>query len=259
MISKQNVYVSTIFTYHAKNPFEVSYNFNTSYLDIKIDGYFVGNVKMDSVLNLYHLRDALKELITEIEKESSMKTKWSVQDILDFKPCDRYTENNITRLFKSVGCKKYITLDKIVKLDITVDDLFWLILRPEFIPEKELHLFAIWCFEKIAQPIWEKYYPNDNRPQEAIRIKKLWLKGKATNEELEAAGEAAWAAAWAAREAAAGAAAWAAARTARTAAAAAWAAWEAAGPAVRAAAGEAARAAEKKQIIKVINKLKGDI
>ena len=192
-----------------------------------------------------------------------MKNKWSVQDILDFKPCDRYTENHIIDLFKSVGCKKYITLDKIVQLDISVDDLFWLILRPEFIPEKELHLFAIWCFEKIAQPIWEKYYPNDNRPQEAIRIKKLWLEGKATIEELEATGEAAreaaGAAAWAAAGAAAWAAAWAAWEAAWAAAAAAAAAGEAAGPAVRAAAGEAARAAEKKQIIKVINKLKGDI
>jgi hypothetical protein len=188
--------------------------------------------------------------------------KYTVQDILNFRPCDEYTQERIEKLFKLVGCKKYVTLPKIFKADIPVQDLFWLVLRPEFIPEKQLHEIGIWCFERIAQPIWEKYYPNDNRPQEAIRIKKLWLKNKATDEELAAAraaaGEAAGAAAWAAARAAAGAAAreaaWAAAREAARAAAweaagaAAWeAAWEAAGEAARAAAraaaGEAAWAA----------------
>ena len=165
-----------------------------------------------------------------------MKNKWSVQDILDFNPCDRYTKEHIISLFKSVGCKKYITREKICEVNMPIDDLFWLVLRPEFIPEKQLHQFAIWCFERTAQPIWEKlwekYYPNDNRPQEAIRVNRLWLKGKATNEELAAAGAAAWAAA----EDAEKNAAWVAAKNA---------------------AGAAAEDAEKKQIIKVIKIVEG--
>ena len=120
-----------------------------------------------------------------------MKIKWSVQDILNLNPCSEYTEERITELFKSVGGKKYITVDKMFKVNIPHQDFFWLILRPEFIPEKQLHEIAIWCFEHIAKPIWEKYYPDDNRPQEAVRIKKLWLKGKAADEELDAARDAA--------------------------------------------------------------------
>jgi hypothetical protein len=121
-----------------------------------------------------------------------MKNKFSVQDILDFNPCSEYTEERLTKLFKSVGCKKYVTVTKLFEADIPHNDFFWLILRPEFIPERQLHEIAIWCFERIAQPIWEKHYPNDKRPQEAIRIKKLWLDKKATDEELDAARDAAW-------------------------------------------------------------------
>ena len=138
-----------------------------------------------------------------------MKKKFTVQDILDFNPCSSYTEERITELFKQVGCKKYVTVDKLFKANIPHNDFLWLILRPEFIPETQLHQIAIWCFERIAQPIWEKYYPDDKRPQEAIRIKKLWLKGKSTIEELAAARDAAGAAAWDAARDAARAAAWA--------------------------------------------------
>ena len=169
-----------------------------------------------------------------------MKKKFSVQDILEFNPCSGYTEERITELFKSVGCKKYITVDKLFKVNIPHQDFFWLILRNDFISEKELHMIAIWCFERIAQPIWEKYYPDDKRPQDAIKVKKLWLKGKATIEELDAAWPAAWDAArdaaWDAAGYAARAAAWDAARPA---------AWDAARAAAWAAARDAARAAAR--------------
>ena len=166
-----------------------------------------------------------------------MKKKFSVQDILDFNPCSDYTEEKLTELFKSVGCKKYVTVDKLFKANIPHQDFFWLILRTDFIPEKQLHEIAIWCFERIAQPIWEKYYPNDNRPQEAIKIKKLWLKGKATIEELIAARAAARDAAWAAVGAAAG---------------------DAVGATARAAARDAAWEKIKNNIDKVINKLEAN-
>jgi hypothetical protein len=162
--------------------------------------------------------------------ELKIKKKFTAQDILDFNPCPCYTKEKIAELFKSVGCKKYVTVDKLFKANIPHDDFFWLILRPEFIPERQLHEIAIWCFERIAQPIWEKHYPDDKRPQEAIRVKKLWLNGKASLEELTAARAAAWDAARDAARDAAWAAAWAAARDA---------AWD------------AARAAIKKQIKEV--------
>ena len=118
--------------------------------------------------------------------------------------------------------------------------------------ETTSRLFAADCAEHVL-PIFEKVYPNDDRPRKAIGAARAF----ATGEMDDAAGDAAWAAArdaaWAAARAAArdaaGAAAWAAARDAAGDAAgdAAWdAAWAAAGAAAGAAAWAAAWAAERK-------------
>lgn len=52
---------------------------------------------------------------------------------------------------------------------------------------------------EIVVPIWNKHYPDDKRPQNAIDTARRFARGKATKEELAAA----WAAAWAAARAAA--------------------------------------------------------
>jgi hypothetical protein len=67
----------------------------------------------------------------------------------------------------------------------------------------------------------------DPRSRDAIRVRRLWLVGKATDEESSAAESAAWSAAWSAAESAARSAAWSAAESAARSAA--WsAAWSAA-------------------------------
>jgi hypothetical protein len=95
--------------------------------------------------------------------------------------------------------------------------------------KKTARLFAADCAEHVL-PIFEKEYPNDDRPRKAIQATRAFANGKigaaAGAAARAAAGAAAWAGAWAA--------AGAAARDA---------AWDAAGAAARAAAGAAARAA----------------
>jgi hypothetical protein len=100
------------------------------------------------------------------------------------------------------------------------------IIKRVFVDEKMTRKIAIYAAELVL-PIYEKEYPNDNRPRTAIETAKRYSQGKATEGELsaawDAARDAARAAAWAAAWAAARAAAWDAAR------AAAWdAAWDAA-------------------------------
>ena len=127
----------------------------------------------------------------------------TLEQLYSFKPCPEYTEEDVARHFKSVcGRRKKMKLADALKLDIPDDHILWLILRPEFIAERKLHEIAIWCWEEIAKPIWEKEYPNDKRPHEAIRIKKLWIEGKATDEELAEARAASRAASWEASRAA---------------------------------------------------------
>jgi hypothetical protein len=155
----------------------------------------------------------------------------TVDDIMSFGPCKEYTREKVEAL---CGRRKKITALDVLKEDIHNVDKGWLILRPELMEDTDLHAIGLYAASKIALPIWLKYYPDDNRPAEAIRIKKLWLKGKATDVELAAARAAARDAAWAAAEDAARDAAWAAARDA------AWAAARAARAAARAAAWAAA-------------------
>ena len=117
--------------------------------------------------------------------------------------------------------------------------------------ERTARLFACDCAERVL-PIYERDYPGDMRPRDAIAVARRFANGEATSRELcaaeAAAGDAARAAARAAAWDAAGAAAGDAAEAAAGAAAwdAAWdAAWAAARAAARAAAWAAAWAAER--------------
>lgn len=96
--------------------------------------------------------------------------------------------------------------------------------------ERELRLFAADCAEHILW-IYERDYPNDDRPRKAIEAARKFARGEINNAERAAARDAARAAAWDA--------AWDAARDASWAAA-----WAAARDAAWAAARAAARAAE---------------
>jgi len=60
--------------------------------------------------------------------------------------------------------------------------------------EKNARLAACDIAEQIAIKVWNKYYPEDTRPQNAIDTARRFANGKATKEELDAA----WAAAGAA-------------------------------------------------------------
>jgi len=114
----------------------------------------------------------------------------------------------------------------------------WLATREGVLPEMDLHRFA--C--RSVRQIWDLL--TDERSRYAIEVKERWIEGKATDEELAAAGGAAWVATGAAVLAAPVAAARAAARAAAGYAVRA-AARAAAGDAVRAAACDAAWAAAR--------------
>jgi hypothetical protein len=95
--------------------------------------------------------------------------------------------------------------------------------------DKTARLFACWCAIDVLT-IYEKAYPDDNRPRAAIETAERFANGLATKEELSAAWDAAWSAALSAESAgSAGSAAWDAALSAGSAGSAALsAAWDAA-------------------------------
>ena len=133
--------------------------------------------------------------------------KITVREIMKLSPCDRY---NIFTVFKLIKFGK--TPLEILDLDIPKNDKFWVLLRPNYIPIKQLHLLACDFAQEVA------YLNSDPRVQAAIDSKRLWIDGKITDEELKIASAAAWVAAATAARAAAWVAAAADAAAATTAA-----------------------------------------
>jgi hypothetical protein len=99
-----------------------------------------------------------------------------------------------------------------------------------------LHEFAVWCARRALKLVDDP----DPRSVKALRVKSAWIKGKASDDELDAASVAAWAAWDAAR-----AASWSARDAAR-------AAWDASWPAR-----DDARAAQQKHLLRKANQLLG--
>jgi hypothetical protein len=137
------------------------------------------------------------------------------------------------------------TVVDLLEMDkIPFPDRLWVVCRTEFISERTMRLFAVWCARQV------EHLMKDSRSIAALDVAHRFAMGEASEEERDAAGAAAWASARAAARAAAGAAAWASAGAAAWAsarasarAAARDAAWAAAGDAAGAAARASARAA----------------
>lgn len=165
--------------------------------------------------------------------------KITYKQFLEFGPC--YLEDPGKReLMDSIAARRgrWSALDILALDEIPPADRLWAVLREELIDAPLLHEFACRCAERALRRVENP----DPRSMRAIEVKRAWLRGEATDEELVAAEAAAWAAA----EAAAGAAAWTAAEGA---------AWDAARYAAQAAALDAAEAAERQWQIEILQKM----
>ena len=107
----------------------------------------------------------------------------TVEDVLSWDPCDPYNE---ARLRDLAGGKERMTALEILDLPIPTQDAFWVVLRPELIPERTLRCFACDCAEHVL-PLYEAKHPGDDRPRRAIDVARRYADGQATREELTAA------------------------------------------------------------------------
>ena len=162
---------------------------------------------------------------------------YTIDEVLSWDVC--YTREQLEGLYAG---RETLTARDIFDLPIPDEDKLYALLRPKVIPKRELHLLACDFAERVA------HLTRDPRSAEATRVKRLWLDGKATDEELATARAAAKAAAWEAADAAweAWKSAWAAADAAAEAPDAAWAAANAAAEASAAAEAVAAEASVAK-------------
>ena len=73
-------------------------------------------------------------------------------------------------------------------------DIIWLLCRKEFMTEKDMRLFAVWCAREALKLLENP----DQRSIDACDVAERFANGEATIEELAAAEDATWAAAMAA-------------------------------------------------------------
>ena len=144
-----------------------------------------------------------------------MKTV-TYEEFLKFAPCWLKYEDGAERIkayFDRFG-GRMSALDILTLDDVSAEDKLWSVLREEFIPAPILHEFACVCAECALTLIDNP----DPRSIKAVEVKRAWMCGEATDEELATTRDAAWdaardAARYAARyaaEAAARCAAWSA-------------------------------------------------
>ncbi len=133
-------------------------------------------------------------------------------------PCEDGWNKLLNHLGKTHADDEPLSIATIIQSN-GIKDAVWALRAVEG-KDKEIRLFAADCAESVLH-IYEKKYPNDDRPRKAVQAARDYANGVIGKDELAAARDAAWAA---------GGAAWAAsaASAARAAAgAAAGAAWDA--------------------------------
>ena len=118
-----------------------------------------------------------------------------------------FDHNSYTKLRKALkGVKDTEPINLITILDVlNIEDALWALRATEQNCDKVARLMAS-DFAEDTLPTWKKYYPNDNRPAEAIQAARDFANGLITKEQLNiayAAADAASAAAYAAYDAAA--------------------------------------------------------
>ena len=106
-------------------------------------------------------------------------------------PCKDGWEKLLNHLNKTQSDDEPLELRTILESN-GLDDTIWAFQAVDG-KDKEIRLFAADCAELVL-PIYEKYYPDDNRPRLAIHAARDYANGLITIEELDAA----WAAARAA-------------------------------------------------------------
>jgi len=105
-------------------------------------------------------------------------------------------KESYTKLRKALkGVKDTEPINLITILDVlNIEDALWALRATEQNCDKVARLMAS-DFAQEALPTWKKYYPNDNRPADAIQAARDFANGLITKEQLNIARTASYAAA----------------------------------------------------------------
>lgn len=100
----------------------------------------------------------------------------TIDQVMAWNPCSPYDREHVTKLF--AGQEK-MTAAEIAALDIPSEDRLWALLHTELVGERKLHELACEFAERVVHLCGD-----DPRPRAAIEVKRSWLRGEASDEEL---------------------------------------------------------------------------
>jgi len=123
-----------------------------------------------------------------------MTRRFTLDEVLDWNICTIYEPEKVSRLF---GRRKYMTVERLLALDIPDKDKLCCLLRVEVIPEPELHELGCKFAERALRQQRRVGAEPDSRSCSAIAVMRRWIRGKASTNELKAARTAARAATFA--------------------------------------------------------------
>lgn len=126
-------------------------------------------------------------------------------------------EEDSKERLREIGLRKneWTALDVLALEEVSADDRLWTVLREDFLSKNTLYEFALLCAEHTLTIT----KVTDKRCWDAIKVKRAWIRGEATDDELDTACDAAQTAAWDALQTVAWDTAWDAAQAAARAAA----------------------------------------
>lgn len=133
-------------------------------------------------------------VVKEISKSGRLKMKREDLPLVTpekfkrFNPCWLETREGRARFERIAAVRdEWNALDVLDLEDVSACNKLWSVLREEFLPSMLLHEFACRCAEYALSLVENP----DARIVEAIRVKRRWMTGDATDDELMAARDAA--------------------------------------------------------------------
>lgn len=104
----------------------------------------------------------------------------TIDQLMSWKPC--YSRAQVEEIAN--GRTEMSVMD-ILRLDIPIRDKLWVVLREDVLGARLLCLVSC-LFAEHVLPMYEKAYPDDNRPRQAIEVARRYADGNATDDELDA-------------------------------------------------------------------------
>ena len=98
----------------------------------------------------------------------------ALSEILSWDPPPEYNEVKWRRLF---GRRTRLTAADILDIKLDFEDRWWLVTRQPFFTEQQLRLLAADLAER-ALPVYERAYPEDDRPRRAIEAARSFGRGE---------------------------------------------------------------------------------